>query len=160
MTNRRIRRQRIASKQSVQQTFKRRLHHETLERRELLAAEIQSFDAALYDEPEAHPIFAPDTKPDVVARWENQLGPQTPEFNSLTSPINISGSRWTNPTGGASPNQGDGAIVTWSIVPDGTAVAGSATGPSDLVAFMDGIYGGGGDDHRGSTLVSVVRTHL
>jgi hypothetical protein len=40
---------------------------------------------------------------------------------------------------------GDPSVVTWSIVPDGTQVSTIAGGlaPSNLIAFMDGIYGGG-----------------
>ncbi len=48
-------------------------------------------------------------------------------------------------TGGLSPNFGDSSTVTWSIVPDGTQVAGNtANATSNLIAFMDGIYGNGG----------------
>ncbi len=32
----------------------------------------------------------------------------------------MSGDRWTVPTGGPSPNEGDPAVVTWSIIRDGT----------------------------------------
>ncbi|MFM7976165.1 MAG: hypothetical protein ACKO8U_13895, partial [Pirellula sp.] len=37
--------------------------------------------------------------------------------------INLSGNRWINPVGGSSPNNGDPATVSWSIVPDGTQVS-------------------------------------
>ncbi|MBU6386355.1 MAG: matrixin family metalloprotease, partial [Planctomycetes bacterium] len=57
--------------------------------------------------------------------------------------INLSGNRWVNPVGGSSPNNGDPATVSWSIVPDGTQVSNINGGlaPSNFIAFMDGIYG-------------------
>jgi len=57
--------------------------------------------------------------------------------------INLSGNRWINPVGGSSPNNGDPATVSWSIVPDGTQVSNINGGlaPSNFIAFMDGIYG-------------------
>jgi hypothetical protein len=57
--------------------------------------------------------------------------------------INLSGNRWVNPVGGSSPNNGDPASVSWSIVPDGTQVSNINGGlaPSNFIAFMDGIYG-------------------
>ncbi|MFN6128852.1 MAG: tandem-95 repeat protein [Planctomycetota bacterium] len=65
--------------------------------------------------------------------------------NGGSGNINLSGSRWSNPVGGPSPNLGDPATVTWSIVPDGTQVTNIAGGlaSSNLISFMDGIYGGG-----------------
>jgi len=57
--------------------------------------------------------------------------------------INLSGNRWINPVGGSSPNNGDPATVSWSIVPDGTQVStvGGGLAPSNFISFMDGIYG-------------------
>lgn len=57
--------------------------------------------------------------------------------------INLSGNRWINPVGGSSPNNGDPASVSWSIVPDGTQVStiNGGLAPSNFIAFMDGIYG-------------------
>ncbi|MFN5918576.1 MAG: matrixin family metalloprotease, partial [Planctomycetota bacterium] len=57
--------------------------------------------------------------------------------------INLSGNRWVNPVGGSSPNNGDPASVSWSIVPDGTQVStiNGGLAPSNFIAFMDGIYG-------------------
>jgi hypothetical protein len=65
--------------------------------------------------------------------------------NGGSGNINLSGTRWSNPVGGPSPNIGDPATVTWSIVPDGTQVSniGGGLAPSNLISFMDGIYGGG-----------------
>ncbi len=59
-----------------------------------------------------------------------------------SAPINLSGDRWSNPTGYGSNVEGDVATVSWSIVPDGTTFNGvSGTGNSNLIAFLDGIYG-------------------
>jgi len=57
--------------------------------------------------------------------------------------INLSGNRWINPVGGSSPNNGDPASVSWSIVPDGTQVStiNGGLAPSNFISFMDGIYG-------------------
>jgi Matrixin len=105
---------------------------EILEKREMLAAEVY---------PSA--IFAPGTPADVVFGGEqfgNPLG--------ASSPL-LSGTRWTRTaTGIAGSNPGDGATVTWSIVRDGTplvnANTGANEGTSNLIAFLDGIYGSGG----------------
>lgn len=119
----------------------RRMRVETLERREMLAAEIASpLRWTPIDDGSSHvdPILAPDSDPDVIDRW-------TGLSNGLADPINLQGSRWSNPASGPSPNLGDGATVTWSIVPDGTPSAGTVAGAtSNLIAFMDGIYGAGG----------------
>ncbi len=120
----------------------RRMQMERLERRDLLAGELgaaSGLDKDFLAAPaEPHPILAPDSDPDVVDYW---TGPG----HSLMDAVNLAGSRWTNPTGGPSPNFGDTSTVTWSIVPDGTPSAGTtANATSNLIAFMDGIYGNGG----------------
>ena len=58
--------------------------------------------------------------------------------------------RWSSTaTDGTGLNLGDATTLTWSIVPDGTAisggcgVAGESNDPSNLIAFMDSIYGAG-----------------
>ncbi|RMF42903.1 MAG: hypothetical protein D6753_06420, partial [Planctomycetota bacterium] len=103
---------------------------ESLERRELLAADLLHFD----------PVFAPGTPEEYVNRMIEQF------HNSGTGhdkdEANLQGSRWTNPVGGPSPNMGDPATVTWSIVPDGT-IDGTNNSATNLIAFMDSIYGGG-----------------
>jgi hypothetical protein len=61
--------------------------------------------------------------------------------------------RWTNTaTPGDFATQGSPAIVTWSLVPDGTAIPGKpwqrpteSSDPSNLISFFDGLYGNGGD---------------
>ncbi|MGI9441078.1 MAG: matrixin family metalloprotease, partial [Rubripirellula sp.] len=92
----------------------RQLRLETLERRELLAAE-----------------FAGALAPGSSFDWSNGSGD-----------INLGGQRWTNPVGGPSPNIGDAATVTWGIVPDGTLNRDGDA--SNLVAFLNGIYGDNG----------------
>jgi|GEM_PF-1219467 len=108
---------------------------------------------------DAAPAFAPGTDPQYMSDMIAQLG----RLNGANGGgllggdgdaanggggggyINLQGSRWANPVGGASPSNGDPAIVSWSIVPDGTQVTNIQGGlaSSNLVAFMDGIYGSG-----------------
>jgi hypothetical protein len=55
------------------------------------------------------------------------------------------GSGWTSTSGGSSPF-GEQAILTWSVVPDGTTLprgAGEPSSPSNLITFLDGIHHGG-----------------
>ena len=104
---------------------------ETLEKRELLAAEI------------AHAIFAQGTPQDVVDQWEQRLAPGG--SNELFDPILRQGAKWQTSALDSAPNQGDPITLTWGVVPDGTQIsnpAGQNEGNSDVVAFMDGIYGG------------------
>jgi hypothetical protein len=112
---------------------------ENLERRDLMAAA---------------PFFAPGTNQQYVDSMTDQLsrlgagglgGGDNGMGSNGTGNINLQGSRWSNPVGGASPSIGDPATVSWSIVPDGTQVTNIAGGlsSSNLIAFMDGIYGGG-----------------
>ena len=52
---------------------------------------------------------------------------------------------WTTTSGGSSP-YGEEAILTWSVVPDGTTLptgVGEPVSPSSLIAFLDGIHHGG-----------------
>src|SRR5690606_8662652 len=55
------------------------------------------------------------------------------------------GSRWTvTATNGYGLKQGDPTTLTWSIVPDGVAISGAIgepSAPSNLRAFLNGIYG-------------------
>ena len=57
--------------------------------------------------------------------------------------------RWSSTAmSGSNLGQGEPTIITWSIVPDGTEIAGfvgEPTSDSDLIAFLDGIYGGAGE---------------
>jgi hypothetical protein len=55
------------------------------------------------------------------------------------------GNGWSSSSGGLSPF-GEEAILTWSIVPDGTSMprgAGEPASPSGLIQFLDGIHHGG-----------------
>ncbi len=122
-----------ATKQSQltrkQRWSRRQLLLQQLERRELFAANTPM------------PVWAPGTPQSEVDDFFNNL-----VTSSLGDPI-LQGSRWTNPVGGPSPNQGDPARVTWSVVPDGTTTVDitGGTGPgSDLISYLDGIYGGAG----------------
>ncbi|TWU06032.1 tandem-95 repeat protein [Stieleria varia] len=109
----------------------RRMQHETLEKRELLAAELM-----------AHPIFAPGTSDEVIQELESRM-----HVGGSTNGI-LAGSRWSIPASGPSPNTGDPVTLTWGIVPDGTQIiepnTAAVAGTSNVVAFMDGIYGGSG----------------
>jgi len=54
----------------------------------------------------------------------------------------VPAARWSNTaTDGFTGSDGESITLTWSIVPDGTPISGEAES-SDLVAFLDGIYGG------------------
>ncbi len=111
----------------------RRILLETLERRELLASDLL-----------AGPMFAPGTSQAYV----DQVLDGFRSGDTGRNNFNVGRARWTDPVGGPSPNAGDPATVTWSIVPDGTQVRSGTSGqnssPSNLVAFMDSIYGNGG----------------
>jgi serralysin len=55
------------------------------------------------------------------------------------------GSGWSTTSGGSSPF-GEQAILTWSMVRDGTTLpqgVGEPSSPSNLIAFLDGIHHGG-----------------
>ncbi|QDV22465.1 DVUA0089 family protein [Aureliella helgolandensis] len=113
----------------------RRILLETLERRELLAAD------------SAGVIFAPGTAQSYMDEMIGKfLRGSVTEASGEAGAFNVGGQRWSNPTGGVSANQGDPTTVSWSIVPDGTAITGLDGAPntsSNLIAFMDNIYGGG-----------------
>ncbi|NND96215.1 MAG: matrixin family metalloprotease, partial [Pirellulaceae bacterium] len=119
------------SMRKAQRKSQRTLHHETLERRELLAAAI------------LHSSFVPGTTQEQIDQFnQNQSGGNGAQGGNVGN----SQSRWANTASGVSPNLGDSSTVTWSIIPDGTDVNGLPAGTtSDLVAFLDGIYGQGGN---------------
>ena len=92
--------------------------------------------------------FAPDTPTKVVdahhkrfqdSRLRNSLVPPADKFNFPDS------NRWTTTATNPGPlSQGDPTVLTWSIVPDGTSIfgyAGEPTSPSNLQAWLNGIYG-------------------
>lgn len=97
-------------------------------------------------------VFAPGTPIELVERFENHnaVGNDLDLFQ-----VHPSG-RWSSTlTDGGGLSQGDATTLTWSIVPDGTFIDNFAGGQiptelasdSDLVSWLDGIYGdvGGGD---------------
>jgi VCBS repeat-containing protein len=110
----------------------RRIEHgrkrffESLETRQLLA--------------HVHAIYAPGTSAEYMANHPDvfpadSTSPAGNEFRFQDS------NRWSRTaTDGAGLQQGDPTTLTWSIVRDGTALD---QGTSNLVAFLDGIYGGG-----------------
>jgi len=107
------------------------LHQEMLLR---LAA-----DAARPDAPVAV-CFAPDTPNDLIQTF------QTAVFGvNEAVPRYQANSRWSSTaTNGGGLTQGTPTTLTYSFVPDGTAVpsgVGEAAGVSDLFAYLDGIYG-------------------
>ncbi|MFG0262286.1 MAG: matrixin family metalloprotease, partial [Novipirellula sp. JB048] len=89
-----------------------------------------------------HAVFAPGTPDEVVEAWERRFADPLNENG-----IHILGGRWDSAASGATSNFGDPVTLTWSIIPDGTPIAGTDNpgAPSNLVSFLDGIYGSGGN---------------
>jgi len=93
--------------------------------------------------------FAPGTDPALVDAYAQALSVarRAAETSSLAAPMaNLGdGSRWTRTaTDGFGLGQGDPTTLTWSVVPDGTAISGAIgepAAPSNLRAFLNGIYG-------------------
>ncbi|MCA9085082.1 MAG: matrixin family metalloprotease, partial [Planctomycetaceae bacterium] len=95
-------------------------------------------------ESHAHAVFAPGTPLDYVNSvndYVGEAGGTGPDAFNLAS-------RWsTTATSGSGLTQGDPTILTWSIVPDGTAIpalggiAAETADPSNLVSYLGGIYG-------------------
>jgi hypothetical protein len=80
--------------------------------------------------------FAPGTPVEVVEAFDTLMFSDENRFQ-----LN---NRWSSTAlSGGGLGQGDPTIITWSLVPDGTNVndAGFGGGPSDLFAWMNGIYG-------------------
>ncbi|MEQ9407474.1 MAG: Calx-beta domain-containing protein [Fuerstiella sp.] len=109
---------------------------EQLEDRALLTA-TDLFADAIYelapgDDPTAVPL---DETGDAHGHSENEDGDAF-QFDDLD--------RWTRTaTDGSGLGQGDPTTLTWSFVADGTSITGGreGTSASDLIAFLDGIYG-------------------
>ncbi|KAA1258524.1 Matrixin [Rubripirellula obstinata] len=118
---------------------------ETLERRELLAAEILNADIV------PHGLFAEGTPQSIIDAWEAKAHANQAGHHDLDGPQPIlSGTRWRTSALGTSPDEGDPIGLTWSIVPDGTDIidpqTGGVEGTSNLVGFLDNIYGGAAID--------------
>jgi len=120
----------------------RRLMVEHLEERTLFAADV------LPAIPMPHGIFAADA----VVTEEMTDTPSAPvapvadpSAASSPAPPFRDAERWAGTaTDGGGLGQGDATTITWSIVRDGTSIAGfggEATSDSDLVAFLGSIYG-------------------
>ena len=80
--------------------------------------------------------FAPGTPIEVVEAFDTLMFSDENRFQ-----LN---NRWdATALSGGGLGQGDPTIITWSLVPDGTFIndAGFGGGPSDLFAWMNGIYG-------------------
>lgn len=93
--------------------------------------------------------FAQGTPLDVVNRTLKSFQGSI-ERNSLAPPTfskhRIADSWYATATDGSGLAQGDPITLTWSVVPDGMTIPGSAfvgdtTAPSNLKAFLTGIYG-------------------
>jgi hypothetical protein len=88
-----------------------------------------------------HALYAPDTDPAYMAEIEAMLHPDGDRYNFRN--------RWSvgataSNTGGTA--LGDSLVLTWSLVPDGTTIPGSAGEPtcnSNLIAVMNARYGAG-----------------
>ncbi len=89
----------------------------------------------------AHPIYAPDTPQDYVDAHPDAPTPENPGL----APFQLT-NRWTSTATNPGPlGQGDPTTLTWRIVSDGLSIPGAngePTSNSNLIAFMDGIYGG------------------
>lgn len=95
--------------------------------------------------------FAPGTDPALVEDYARAfaIGPSLGARRSsdLAGPAAQyqDGWRWTRTaTNGSGLKQGDPTTITWSIVPDGTPIEGTAgepSAPSNLRAFLNSIYG-------------------
>ncbi len=87
--------------------------------------------------------FAPGTPAWRVQQVEAFVDDQT----GLVSPFQgLPGTRWSQTaTDGGGLGQGDPTVLTWSYIPDGTTIPGGVvpgepTGPSNLRAWLNGIY--------------------
>jgi len=87
----------------------------------------------------AHVLWSPDTPVSIVEEWESQFAAIGGEVTD------IDGSRWTSTaTNGSGLTQGHPSTITWSVVPDGTAISGfngEPAAPSNFRAMLTNIYG-------------------
>ena len=93
--------------------------------------------------------FAPGTPREVVERAYSYRGMnRAPHSLSDDDPFLFRlNPRWSSTaTDGSGLGQGDPTTITWGLVPDGLSISGAVgepTSPSNLRAFLDGIYGVG-----------------
>ena len=95
--------------------------------------------------------FAPGTEPEVVKAAQDKAtggfagAKPGSEFHASAFQF-LSPARWTNTaTNVTTLRQGDSVTITWSIIPDGTAIPGDfgeSDDPSDFNRFMNRLYGG------------------
>lgn len=93
--------------------------------------------------------FAPDTPIEVIDAYYEAIARNAGD--ELPSPFQFNdGLRWSRTaTNGNGLFQGDPTTITWSIVPDSTLLGalgstpGESSAPSNLRAFLNGIYSGG-----------------
>ncbi|HHB13336.1 MAG TPA: matrixin family metalloprotease, partial [Chromatiales bacterium] len=87
--------------------------------------------------------FAPGTPPEYAASITRQFSRAGHSLGLVQS--FRTGARWTSTaTDGGGLRQGEPITLTWSYVPDGTQIGGSAgepAAPSNLHAWLDGLYG-------------------
>ncbi len=85
-------------------------------------------------------VFAPGTSAEVMAAYDD-----LPSQDGVANFTFDDSDRWTRTaTNTTTLAQGDPTIIRWSVVPDGTAVAGSngePAAPSNLRSWLAGIYG-------------------
>jgi hypothetical protein len=94
-------------------------------------------------------VFAPGTSESVMASYDDLPG----STNAGIADFSFTDTnRWSRTsTNTTTLNQGDPTIIRWSVVPDGTAIAGSngePAAPSNLRAFLAGIYGSNSSSSR------------
>lgn len=102
----------------------------------------------------SHAILAPGADPALFGEFYNHDHGAEPDADhdadhatagAVAAPFQAS-VRWTNTaTDGFNATQGNPTNLTWSIVPDGTAISaafnGDSNAPSSLISFMDGLHG-------------------
>ncbi len=118
-------------------SFKRRSLKRSLPKKRQFQAEALEARILMASDVHADAIFAPGTPTDYIDRVHDALGASHQDDAFQLNPI-----RWTQTASGPSPNLGDQVTLTWSIVADGTPTD-TAGVNSNLIAFLDGIYGGG-----------------
>jgi len=88
--------------------------------------------------------FAPNTAEHIIAEQAARAA-QRPQRVGLDAFQFDDSDRWTTTAlSGSGLGQGDPTTITWSIVPDGTDIdgfIGEPDSPSNLIAWLDGIYG-------------------
>ncbi len=102
-----------------------------------------------WETPRPRLCFAPGTPRDIAEALNLLTGTGAAPADAYQF---AESNRWSETAMSAgSLAQGDPTVITWSIAPDGTqipafnATVGESNDSSDLIAFLDGIYGGAGE---------------